>query len=266
MQLPLHRLLLTGAAGGLGKVLRPRLSTFAHTLRVSDIVELTHPAANEEIVTCDLGDFNAMLSLIDGVDAVVHLGGLSLDGPFEPILNANIRGVHNLYEAARIKGIQRIVFASSNHVVGFHKQADRLDANCTLRPDGNYGLSKAFGEMVASFYFDRYGIETVSIRIGSSFPTAEDRRMMATWLSYDDLTTLVRCALTAPKVGHTIVYGTSNNAVSWWNNVHAAHLGWTPKDSSEQFRAKVEALPPVDPKDPVAVYQGGRFVALGPYN
>jgi uronate dehydrogenase len=265
MQLPLNRVLLTGAAGGLGKVLRPRLAAFAKTLRVSDLAPLGDAAPHEEVVQCELGDRAAMEALLQGCDAVVHLGGMSLDGPFAPIMNANILGVHNLYEAARIHGTKRIFFASSNHVIGFYKQSERLDGNAPLRPDGNYGVSKVFGEAMASLYWDRYGIETVSARIGSSFPKALDQRMMCTWLSYDDLTALIRCTLTAPKVEHTVVYAASANKLSWWNNDHAAHLGWTPKDSSEQFRDEIDKLAPLAADDPVAVYQGGKFTVLGPY-
>jgi uronate dehydrogenase len=262
----INRLLLTGAAGGLGKVLRPRMADMARVVRVSDIADLGEAAPHEEAVRCDLGDFDGMVDLLVGVDAVVHLGGMSIDGPFEPILNANIRGMYNLYEGARIHGVKRILFASSNHVVGFHQQTDRLDATAAMRPDGNYGVSKAFGESLSSFYFDRYGIETVCMRIGSSFPKPLDHRMMSTWLSYNDLTELIRCALSAPTVGHTIVYAASDNTPSWWDNRSAAHLGWTPKDSSEQFRAEIDAtVPRLDPSDPARLHQGGQFVKLGPF-
>lgn len=262
----INRLLLTGAAGGLGRVLRPRVAEMAGIIRISDLANLGDGEAHEELVHCDLGDFDAMLALLNGVDAVVHLGGISTDGPFEPILNANIRGVYNLYESARINSVKRILFASSNHVVGFHRQTDRLDATATVRPDGNYGVSKAFGESLSSFYFDRYGIETVCMRIGSSFPKPVDHRMLSTWLSYDDLTELIRCALVASKVGHTIVYAASDNSPSWWDNRNAAHLGWTPKDTSESFRDEIEAtVPRLDPSDAAAMYQGGKFVKLGPF-
>ena len=262
---PFNRLLLTGAAGGLGKVLRPRLAAMCKTLRVSDIGAMDAAAAHEEVVTCDLGDAGAVHSLLAGVDAVVHLGGVSVEGPWGPILNANVMGVHNLYEAARIHGTKRVIFASSNHAVGFYKQSDFIDADAPTRPDGNYGLSKVFGEQVSRFYFDRYGIETVCIRIGSSFPKALDRRMMMSWLSYDDLTELIRRGVFTPNVGHTIVFGASDNKNPWWNNAKAAHLGWTPRDSSEPFRAEVEAQPPVADDDPLMIYQGGRFVAQGPF-
>ena len=118
---------------------------------------------------------------------------------------------------------------------------------------------------MASFYFDRYGIETVSIRIGSSFPQPQNRRMMHTWLSFDDLTQLLERALYTPNVGHTVVYGMSANLDTWWDNRYAAHLGFAPKDSSEVFRAEVEAQPPVAADDPAKVYQGGAFCAAGPF-
>jgi uronate dehydrogenase len=261
-----NRLLLTGAAGGLGKVLRERLKPYCSTLRLSDIAEMAPAQANEEVVRCDLADVQAIDALVKGVDAIVHLGGVSVEGPWAPILAANFAGLHNVYESARRHGVKRIVFASSNHAVGFHRQSEMLDVNAPCRPDGNYGMSKAFGEDLSRFYFDRYGIETVCLRIGSSFPEPRDRRMLITWLSYNDLTELVRCSLFTPKVGHTIVYGVSNNRDKWWDNSGAAHLGYVPKDSSEPFRAKVEAASPILPDDdPAKIYQGGGFVKAGPY-
>jgi uronate dehydrogenase len=207
-----------------------------------------------------------VLELLAGVDAVVHLGGVSVEGPFEPILQANIVGVHNLYEAARRHRVRRIVFASSNHVTGFYRQDEVVSPREPMRPDGNYGISKAFGELLSRFYFDRYGIETVCLRIGSSFPEPKDRRMLATWLSYDDLERLVVASLTAPVVGHSVVYGMSDNATIWWDNTSAAHLGYRAQDSSEPFRAAAEARQPhLDPTDPAVRFQGGAFVTRGPY-
>ncbi|WP_322978652.1 NAD(P)-dependent oxidoreductase [Pseudomonas sp. C11] len=263
---PFNRLLLTGAAGGLGKVLRERLRPYASILRLSDIGEMA-PAAgpHEEIVRCDLADKNAVHQLVEGVDAIIHFGGVSVERPFEEILGANICGVFHIYEAARGHGVKRVVFASSNHVIGFYKQDEKLDAHSARRPDGYYGLSKSYGEDMASFYFDRYGIETVSIRIGSSFPEPANRRMMSTWLSYDDLTQLIERSLYTPEVGHTVVYGMSDNRDVWWDNQFAAHLGFEAKDSSEVFRAKVEAQPMPAADDPARIYQGGAFVAAGPF-
>lgn len=260
-----HRLLLTGAAGNLGLVLRPRLKANADILRVSDVAAMATAEDGEEVVQCNLADASAVSELVRGTDAIVHLGGVSVERPFEEILPANIQGVYNVYEAARLHGVRRVVFASSNHVIGFYEQGQILDAGVPLRPDGYYGLSKAYGENLSRFYFDRYGIQTVCLRIGSSFPEPKDRRMLVTWLSHDDLTDLVIRSLFTPDVGHLIVYGASANRDSWWDNSGAALLGFAPKDSSERFRAQVEAQPPLAADDPAARYQGGAFVKAGPF-
>jgi uronate dehydrogenase len=264
--LSLGRLLLTGAAGGLGRELRPRLRPRCTLLRVSDVAALDPAAAAEEVVQVALEDRAAVHALLQGIDAVVHLGGISTEQPFDAILQANIVGAYNLYEAARRHGVKRIVFASSNHVTGFYRQDQVIDATMPVRPDGYYGLSKAFGENLSRFYFDRYGIETVCLRIGSSFPEPRDRRMLATWLSYDDLERLVVASLTAPVVGHSIVFGMSDNTTTWWDNTAARHVGFRPQDSSEPFRAALEAAQPtLDRQDPAVIYQGGAFVRMGPF-
>jgi len=261
------RLLLTGAAGGLGRELRPRLKKLARSLRLSDIAALAPAESGEEVVVAALENAAAVDAMVDGVQAIVHLGGVSTEGPFAPILDANIVGVWNLYEAARRHGVGRVVFASSNHVTGFYRQDEVIDPADPVRPDGHYGLSKAFGENVARFYFDRYGIESVCLRIGSSFPEPKDRRMLATWLSYDDLERLVVASLTAPLVGFSVVYGMSANRTTWWDNSSAAHLGFRALDSSEPYRAALEARQPVlDRSDPVVVFQGGGFVVQGPHS
>jgi uronate dehydrogenase len=260
------RLLLTGAAGGLGRELRPRLKAYCDTLRVSDIAELGPAAQGEELRRVELQDKAGVLALLQGVQAVVHLGGVSTEQPWEPILQANIVGVYHLYEAARVHGVKRIVFASSNHVTGFYRQDEVLDTDALPRPDGLYGVSKAFGENLARFYFDRYGIETVSLRIGSSFPEPRDRRMLATWMSFNDLERLVVASLTAPVVGYSVIYGMSDNSTTWWDNTRARHIGYRPQDSSDVFRAAVEARQPhIDLNDPAAIYQGGAFVRTGPF-
>ena len=262
-----NRLLLTGAAGGLGRVLRPRLKRLCTTLRVSDIAELDAAGPGEEVRPATLEDGAAVHALLEGVDAVVHLGGVSTEQPWPPILAANVVGVVHLYEAARKHGVKRIVYASSNHVTGFYRQDEVISPLDPVRPDGHYGLSKAWGENVSRFYFDRHGIETACLRIGSSFPEPKDRRMLATWLSYDDLERLVRACLTAPVLGHTIVYGMSDNTTIWWDNTSARHLGYRPQDSSEPFRATLEQRQPaLDHGDPAVIYQGGAFVRTGPFD
>jgi len=259
-----HRLLLTGAAGGLGVELRRRLKPYCEVLRVSDIAPLGEAGPGEEVRPADLADAQAMLTLLQGVDAVVHLGGVSTEQPWEAILPANIVGAYHLYEAARRQGVRRVVFASSNHVTGFYRQDEVIPAGAPARPDGLYGLSKAFGEDLAQLYFHKHGIETVSLRIGSSYAAPRDRRMLHTWLSFDDLERLVLAALTAPDVGHSIICGVSANPHTWWDNTPAAHIGYVPRDSSEPFAAEIERRTPAgDPADPAVVYQGGAFVRQG---
>lgn len=261
------RLLLTGAAGSLGRMLRPRLAAHCQVLRLSDCAELAAAGPREEVVQAALEDAAAVKGLLDGVDAVVHLGGVSTEQPWAPILAGNIVGVYNLYEAARLQRVRRIVFASSNHVTGFYKQHQVVSPQDPVRPDGLYGLSKAFGENLAQLYWDRHGIETVSLRIGSSYAEPQDRRMLASWMSFDDTERLVLAALTAPSVGHTVMYGMSNNATSWWDNTSARHIGYRPQDSAEDYRQAVEAQQPdIDPADPAVIYQGGKFVTIGPFD
>ena len=267
MTIKVHeKLLLTGAAGGLGRALRERLKANCTVLRLSDRLDLGAAAAGEEMVIADLSDAAAVDAMVKGVDAIIHLGGVSVEGPFAPILQANILGLYNLYEAARKHSVKRIVFASSNHVTGFYRQDQTITADHAPRPDGFYGLSKAFGEDLSRLYFDRYGIETACVRIGSSFPEPKDRRMLATWLSFDDLHRLITACLSTPVLGHSIVFGMSDNAVTWWDNSRARHIGYVPQDSSDVFRDAVYArTPQPDLTDPAVIYQGGGFVKAGPF-
>jgi uronate dehydrogenase len=264
---PFHTLLLTGAAGGLGKVLREPLKQHCEVLRLSDRVAFGEAGAAEQVVLADLADAGAVDGMVKGVDAIIHMGGVSVEGPFGPILQANILGAYNLYEAARKHGVKRIIFASSNHVTGFYRQSETITPAHAPRPDGMYGVSKAFGEDLSRFYFDRYGIETACLRIGSSFPEPRDRRMLASWLSYGDLFRLITAALTTPVLGHSIIYGVSDNPVAWWyNGSHARHVGYVPQDSSEPFAAAIHASTPVpDLNDPAVQFQGGGFVKAGPF-
>jgi uronate dehydrogenase len=260
------RLLLTGVNGNLGRELRPRLKAYCDTLRVSHRKAIGPAAPGEEIVIVSLEDKAAMLTLLKDVDAVVHMGGVSTEQAWEPILAGNIVGMVNLYEAVRKNGVKRVVFASSNHVTGFYRQDEVVGPRDPVRPDGFYGLSKAFGENLAQLYWDRHGIETVSLRIGSSYAAPKDRRMLATWMSFDDTERLIVAALTAPVVGHSIIYGMSDNATTFWDNTSARHIGYRPRDSSEAHRAAVEASQPVlDASDPAVIYQGGPFVRTGPF-
>ncbi len=259
-----HTLLLTGAAGGLGTALRERLKANCDVLRLSGRGNLGTPREGEEIVVADLADAEALSQAVKGCDAIVHMGGMSTEGAFGPILQGNILGVYNLYEAARIHGVKRVIFASSNHVTGFYRQNEVITPDHPARPDGLYGVSKAFGEDLSRMYYDRYGVETACLRIGSSFAKPTDRRMLASWLSYDDLHRMITACLTTPVLGHTIIYGVSDNAASWWDNSSARHVGYVPKDSADGFREAVYAsTPEPDLSDPVVQFQGGGTLMAG---
>lgn len=259
---PFHRLLLTGATGALGSSLRPNLAGLCQVLRVADMVDPGPAAAHEEAMVAQLQDRQAVFAATEGVDAIVHFGGVMAES-WPALLDANVIGLYNLYEAARLRGISRVVQASSNHATGFHRSEDVIGGDCAHRPDSLYGLTKCFGEDIARLYFDRYGIETACLRIGSAFPEPKDLRMLATWISYADLFRLVRACLTAPAVGHTVIYGVSDNSASWWDNSGAAHIGYAPQDSADHFRAALEAkFPPPDPADEAVTRQGGIFVRV----
>lgn len=253
------RILLTGAAGALGRYLRPRLAE-RWPLRSCDVVAIADPMANEEVVTCDLADREAVFKAVDGCDAVLHFGAISIESDFDKIMSANIGGTYNVFEGARRAGTKRVVFASSNHAIGFYPREAKLDADSPPRPDTYYGVSKAFGEALGSMYWNKYGIEHASLRIGSANPEPGDVRQLSTWLSYPDLLQLITRCLEAQRIGFAIVYGQSANDRAWWDNSKAAHVGYRPKDNAEDYAAKLLANAVIgDPEDPTVKYMGGIF-------
>lgn len=263
----MKRLLITGAAGGLGRLCRARLGHLAETLRLSDVAEMAVAGPGEEVVRCDLADKHAVQDLVQGCDSIVHLGGVSVESTFENILNGNLIGTYNLYEAARKAGVRRVAFASSNHAIGFHARETRVDADAPVRPDSLYGVSKCFGEALARLYHDKFGVESALIRIGSCFAEPRDHRMLATWLSPDDLIRLLERVLRVPRLGCPVIYGVSANDECWWDNSHVGYLGWHPQDNAETYRAALDAkLSPLPADDPAVRYQGGGFAAAGHFD
>ncbi|MEV4556301.1 NAD(P)-dependent oxidoreductase [Kitasatospora sp. NPDC049285] len=254
--------LLTGAAGGVGTMLRELLPPLGYRLRLADLKPI--PDAPDSLAF-DLRDADAVRAAVRGVDAVVHLGGISLEDTFDNILGSNIEGTFHLYEAVRAEGVRRVVFASSNHAVGFTPLDGELPIGTAIppRPDTYYGLSKVFGEGLASLYADKYGVETVSVRIGSCFPEPRTPRMLATWLSPGDCARLVHAALTAPDVGHTVVNGISANTRAWWDLSPARALGYAPQDDAEAHAPRILAAHGELPPDSVdARLLGGHFTTL----
>jgi uronate dehydrogenase len=259
-----NRVLLTGAAGALGTQLRQSGQKLGKIVRLSARNACKDLEAHEEDFPADLSDFEAVSNAVKGCDAIIHMGGQGVEAAWNTILNANIVGSYNIYEAARQHGVKRIVYASSVHAIGYYERHETIDGNVPTRPDSLYGVSKTFVENLARYYFDKFGIETVSLRIGSSFPEPTDRRHLITWLSYNDCRQLVEKSLSAERVGFMVAYGMSDNSRAFWDNRTAASLGYAPQDSADDYADKVfAATKQGDPNDPAVRYQGGSFVAAG---
>lgn len=255
-----ERILITGAAGSLGAHLRSGLAPLAKVLRLADRVSLGERAAHEEHLTFDLADMEATMAAAEGCDAIVHFGGVPAETPWQEVLDTSIRGSYHVYEGARRHGVKRVIYASSVHAIGYHEVEAQIDANAPQRPDSLYGVAKCFVENLSRLYWDKFGIETACLRIFSSFPEPANRRMLWSWLSFADCVRLVEAALTAPRVGHTIAFGISDNRMKAVDDRFARHLGFQPQDSTEPFRAAVEAKhPPSDPNVALMRYLGGQY-------
>jgi uronate dehydrogenase len=235
-----ERVLITGAAGQVGRLARQALHGRVPYLRLSDIAAMQSAGQNEELWPCDLADAAAVGRLLQGVDAVVHLGASLNVDDWHDTLQVNIAGAYNIYESARRAGVKRVVYASSHHAVGMYPIGERLEADAPARPDSLYGLSKCFGEDLARYYWDKYKIESVCLRIGSTRPAPNESRELATWLSEPDFERLLLASLAAPSVGYTVVFGVSANRDSWWDNEKsAARLGYEPQDDASSHAERV---------------------------
>ncbi len=259
-----ERILITGAAGRLGSELRKGLAPLAGRIRLAARKPIDDLAGHEEEAIFDLADMDATIAATKDCDAIVHFGGAAVESAWQTILDANIRGSYHIYEGARKHGAKRVVYASSVHAIGYHEVDAQIGVDAPVRPDTLYGVSKNFVESLSRLYWDKFGIESVCLRIFSSFPEPADRRMLWSYLSFADCVRLVEASLTAPRVGHTISFGLSDNKVKTVDNSGANHLGYRPQDSSEPFREAVEARTPVpDPKAAAVRYLGGWFCDIG---
>jgi len=258
---PQKPVLLTGASGALGRVLTRNLAALGWTLRLTDIAPFPDALpAGAEFTRADLNSGVDTLRLAEGCGMILHFGGVSVERPFEEIIGPNIRGLYHVYEAARREGA-RVLFASSNHSIGFHERSVPLDDACQFMPDGYYGLSKAYGELMGRLYWCKHGVESVLVRIGSCFPEPRDARMLSTWLSYDDLTSLCVRATMAERTGCAVIWGASHNARTYWRHDARESLGWTPKNSADPFATQLEGVVSASPMQ--ERYQGGGFVDIG---
>ncbi|WP_254367968.1 NAD(P)-dependent oxidoreductase [Paracoccus sp. Z118] len=263
--MPLYnRILITGAKGRLGSELRKGLAHLATTIRLADREGFDDLEPHEEQAVFDLSDMEATIAATKDCDAIFHFGAAANEAPWQTILDSNIRGSYHIYEGARLNGARRVVYASSVHAIGYHEVEAHIGVDAPQRPDSLYGLSKAFVEDLSRLYWDKFGLESVCLRIFSSFAEPADRRMLWSYLSFADCVRLVEASLTAPRVGHTVSFGLSDNRVKPVDNSRAGHLGYHPQDSAEPFREAVEARTETpDPARPMTRYLGGWFCELG---
>ncbi len=253
------RVLITGAAGAIGRTLHAGLAGRYPLLRLADVREIAAIGAEQQPVRADLADFDAMLRVTDGIDCIVHLAGVPREGAWDVILPNNIIGTYNLFEAARLNRVRRVVFASSNHAVGFHPVSRRLDPDSLPRPDTRYGVSKIFGEALGRLYADKHGLSVACLRIGSFRERPEDERQLSTWISPRDMVELARCCIEAPEYHFLMLYGVSANTRSRWDNGDAALIGFCALDDAEAYAADVNREPA---GDVAARFHGGGFCAL----
>lgn len=262
----LKKIVLTGAAGRCGSILRPALAKMCEKLVSSDILDsIDDLAPNETYVKADLADYSAIAGLMDGVEMVLHFGAIVDEGPFEELLGPNFIGSYNVWESAQKAGARRIIYASSIHAVGMHPRQSYIGIDAEHRPDTFYGLAKCFTEDLGRMYWEKRGLESVHLRILSCAPV-KNARALGTWLSDGDLVRLATRAIDTPTTGFAIIYGVSDNDRAPVDNSKAAFLGYKPKDNAEQFADGILASEGAgDPKDLAQMVHGGPFgpVPLG---
>lgn len=262
----LKKIVLTGAAGRLGSILRPALAPLCEVLVSADIVDtVADLAANETYIRADVADYGSVAALMDGVEMVLHFGAIVDEGPFEQLLGPNFVGSYNVWESAWKAGARRIVYASSIHAVGMYPRAQHIGIDVPHRPDSFYGLAKCFSEDLGRMYWEKRGLESVHLRILSCAPV-KNARALGTWLSDGDLVRLVLRAIDTPTVGFSIIYGVSDNDRCPVDNAAASYLGYRPEDNAEVFAPEIlTAEGAGDPTDLAQMVHGGPFgpVPLG---
>lgn len=257
------QILLTGASGRLGTHLRNWFSARGQAFLATDIVAPEDGAAVE---LADLADRAAIDALMgQDISAVVHLGGMAKEAGWQTVLEANIMGTYNIFEAARKAGVGRVVFASSYHVQGMYRtEQTPIGVTDAFRPDSLYGVSKAFGETLSRLYYDKFGIECLAIRICTAGKPGGPREARL-WFDRDDLASLVQHALAVPKLGHRTVFGISDNPNAFYVNVPDADFGWSPSHGALEL-GRPDPREPLDPADPRNRLTGGIFAEWGHFD
>ncbi len=230
------RVLITGAAGAIGSAVRDGLRGTWQKLRLTDIRPIQTAGGNEEAIIADIADRSQVESMMQGVRAVVHLAGVLGNYDLETLFRTNARGLFDVFESARLAGVERIVFASSNHAFGCYPITESVSPALPPRPDSLYGVFKVLGETMLRNYYDRHGIRSVSLRIGTYRTLPIDQRSLATWLSPADVAQLVDLSLRHPDPGCLIVNGYSNNTRLKTHDPNWAVLGYQPQDNAETYR------------------------------
>src|SRR5688572_22242374 len=251
----MQRILITGAAGEIGSVLRAGLAGRYERVRLADVRPCSDIRPGEEDRVTDVTDPDAALAAASGMDCIVHLAGVPREGPWDRILPINIAGTYNVFEAARRAGVKRMVFASSNHVIGYYRVGRPVDEHDPPRPDSRYGVSKAFGEALGRLYADKHGLSVACLRIGSFRARPQNARELRTWISHRDNVQLVRRCIEAPDFHFIVVYGVSANTRNEWHDETAARIGYRPEDDAETYAAELESK--VYPAGPARDFHGG---------
>ena len=260
----MKKIVLTGACGALGTVLREPLSKMAENLLSTDILAAPDSLLdNETFVQADIAHMDQIGPLLEGADMVVHFGAIVDEAPFETLLGPNYIGAYNIWAAAQKHRLRRVVYASSIHAVGMCATADGIDTNTPHRPDSYYGLAKCFAEDLGRMYWEKCGLEAVCLRILSCTPKPLNTRALGTWLSSGDMVRLVRCAIDTPTVGFTVVYGVSANTRAPVSNERVSFLGYKPQDNAEDWADALFAKAGTpDPQDLAQMRVGGPFANL----
>jgi uronate dehydrogenase len=241
--------LVTGAAGLIGTFLRNSLPDLGWQLRCTDV------KAADGVEVADVASEQALDEVVPGVDAIVHLAAQPVEAPWPVIRDANLDGCYQLFEAARRHGVRRVVYASSNHAVGFTPNEDELPATTPPRPDTLYGVSKVFGEALGRYYAERYGMRVACLRIGTCAEKPPNMRALSTWLSPGDCGRLVDACLRSDRLDYAIVWGVSANTRRTWSLSEGNRLGYVPKDDAEQFADSLADATP----SPSDRFVGGEF-------